>query len=150
MKISRILMLAALLGLTHPFIASAAEQPKERSITVGGLTLSDHGTIEVNGQAELDLEADDYYFAPTFLRGTPGHKLKLVIENKSSTLHNFSILGQHLDKDVPPKGKVLVEVTFPPSGVVRFFCKFHSALGMNGMLLTGDAKPQAVSSQNAK
>ena len=42
-----------------------------------------------------------------------------------------------MDKDVSPKGKVLVEVTFPPSGVVRFFCKFHSALGMNGICSCG-------------
>ena len=53
-----------------------------------------------------------------------------------------------MDRDVAPKEKLLVEVTFPPSGVVRVFCKFHSALGMNGMLLTGDAKPLAVSLRN--
>jgi putative Ca2+/H+ antiporter (TMEM165/GDT1 family) len=44
-------------------------------------------------------------------------------------LHNFSIPDQHVDKDVPPKGQLLVEVTFPPSGAVRFFrpgehCRF--------------------------
>jgi plastocyanin len=63
-------------------------------------------------------------------------------------LHNFSIPDQRVDKDIPPKGQLLVEVTFPPSGVLRFFCKFHSALGMNGMLLTGDIKPLAVSLRN--
>ena len=52
--------------------------------------------------------------------------------------------------NIPPKGKVVVAIAFPSSGVVRFFCKFHSAKGMNGELLTGDAKPQAVSSQNPK
>jgi plastocyanin len=45
---------------------------------------------------------------------------------------------------------VVVEITFPSSGVVRFFCKFHMSRGMNGELLTGDAQPQAVSSQNPK
>jgi len=34
--------------------------------------------------------------------------------------------------------------------VVRFFCKFHSELGMNGELLSGDANPQAVSPQSPK
>lgn len=121
-------MLAALLSLTHPFIASAAEQPKVKDVT---------------GLAELHLEADEYYFEPALLRGTPGQKLKLEIENESSTVHSFTIPEQKLDMDIPPKGKVVVEVTFSPSGVVRFFCRFHSALGMNGMLLTGDAKPQA-------
>ena len=78
---------------------------------------------------------------PSCVGQTPGQKLKVEIENESSTLHSFTIPEQNLDMDIPPKGKVLVEVTFPPSGVVRFFCRFHSALGMDGELLTGDAKP---------
>ncbi len=115
--------------------------PGGQSATPGKLTISDHGTKEVKGQAERELEADDYYFKPTFLRGAPGQTLRLEIENESSTLHNISIPEQHIDKDIPPKGKVEVEVTFPPSGVVRFFCKFHAALGMSGALLTGEATP---------
>jgi plastocyanin len=150
MKILRILVLAALLSVAHALIASSAEQPKEQSITLGGLTFSNHGTKDVKGQAELDLEADNYYFGPTFLRGTPGQKLKLEIENESGTLHNFSIPDQHVDVDIPRKGKIVVEVTFPPSGVVPFFCKFHSARGMNGELLTGDVGPKAVSPQSSK
>jgi plastocyanin len=146
-KISRILMLAALLSVGHSFIASSAEPPKGKSITLGDLTFSDHGTKDVKGKGELDLEADNYYFEPTFLRGTPGQKIKLEIENDSGTLHNFSIPEQHVDVNIPRKGKVVVEVTFPSSGVVRFFCKFHESRGMNGELLTGDAKPQAVSPQ---
>ena len=150
MKITRILVLAALLSLAHSFIAFSAEQPGRRSITLGDLTFSNHGTKDVKGQGELDLEADNYYFEPTFLRGTPGQKLKLEIENESSTLHNFSIPEQNLDVNIPAQGKVVVEVTFPSSGVVRFFCKFHSGRGMNGELLTGDAKPQAVSPRSPK
>jgi plastocyanin len=146
MKISRILILAALLSIAHSFMAFSAEQSGGRSITLGDLTFSNHGTKDVKGQGELDLEADNYYFAPTFLRGTPGQKLKLEIENESSTLHSFSIPEQKLDMDIPPKKKVVVEVTFPSSGVVRFYCKFHSELGMEGKLLTGDATPQAARS----
>ena len=148
MKISLILILAALLSIAHSLMALSAEQSVGRSITLGDLTFSTHGTKDVKGQGDLDLEADNYYFAPTFLRGTPGQKLKVEIENESSTLHNFSIPDQHLDVDIPRKGKVAVEITFPPSGVVYFFCKFHSARGMNGELLTGDANPQAVSRQS--
>ena len=127
MKISRILMLAASLTFTPSVIASAAEQPKVK---------------DVSGLAELDLEADEYYFEPAFLRGTPGQKLKLEIENESNTLHSFTIPEQKLDMDIQPKGKVVVEVTFPPSGVVRFVCRFHSELGMQGELLTGDSTPR--------
>jgi plastocyanin len=127
MRMSRILMLAASLTFTPSVIASAAEQPKVK---------------DVSGLAELDLEADEYYFEPAFLRGTPGQKLKLEIENESNTLHSFTIPEQKLDMDIQPKGKVVVEVTFPPSGVVRFVCRFHSELGMQGELLTGDSTPR--------
>jgi plastocyanin len=125
---SRILMLAALLTFTLFVIASAAQQPKVK---------------DVSGLEEVNLEADEYYFEPAFLRGTPGQKLKLEIENESNTLHSFTIPEQSLDMDIPPKGKVVVEVIFPPSGVVRFFCRFHSALGMDGELMTGNATPRS-------
>jgi plastocyanin len=125
--------------------SAATAEPEARSIKLGNLTFLDHGTKDVKGQAELDLEADDYYFAPTFLRGAPGQTLTLEVENESETLHNLSIPDQHIDKDIPPKGKVKVDVTIPPSGAVHFFCKFHTAIGMNGELLAGDAAPQSVS-----
>jgi plastocyanin len=136
MNISRVLILAALLNLTHSVIASAAEQPKVKDVT---------------GLAELDLEADEYYFEPALLRGTPGQKLKLQIENESNTLHSFTIPEQKLDMNIAPKGKIVVEATFPPSGFVRFFCKFHSALGMEGQLMTGNTPPHADSgNRNSK
>jgi plastocyanin len=47
--------------------------------------------------------------------------------------------------DIPPKGKVTVEVVFPASGTARFFCKFHEALGMHGALRVGDTPHPAVS-----
>ena len=135
--------------------ASAPLPAPTRAETGGGqaaqfppqnLAFSDHGTKEVKGQTELELEADDYYFAPTFLRGEPGQRLKLEIDNESSMLHNLSISAQSIDQDVPPKGKVEVEITFPPSGAVPFFCKFHAALGMRGAFLVGDAAQPPLSS----
>src|SRR5262245_3768893 len=70
---------------------------------------ADHGTRDVRGKAEVHLEADDYYFEPTFLRGQPGQTVKLEIENESGTLHNLRLPAQGLDKDIPPKGTVEVE-----------------------------------------
>ena len=62
---------------------------------------------------EVELEADAYYFKPTFLQGAPGQKLTLEIENESGTLHNISMPEQQLDVDIPPKGKV-TPVHFEP------------------------------------
>ena len=119
--------------------------PTAQAPTQGSVTISDHGTLAVKGKQEIELEADEYYFKPTFLQGTPGQRLKLEVENESGTLHNISLPEQHLDVDIPPKGKVMVDVVFPASGTVRFFCKFHEALGMHGALRVGDEARPAVS-----
>src|SRR5262249_26429337 len=126
------------------------EQSQGQAIPSGNAPAADHGTQDVRRKTEVHLEADDYYFAPTFLRGQPGQTVKLEIENESGTLHNFSLPALGLDKDLAPKGTVEVEVTFPPSGELRFFCKFHAALGMHGALLAGDATPAPVSQSIAK
>jgi len=115
---------------------AAASSERSTSITLGGVTYANHGTKDVRNLAKLDLEADDYYFSPTFLRGRPGQKLTLLVESDASTLHNLSIPALGIDKDVPPRGKVEVNVTFPASGVLAFSCKFHGSRGMNGQLLT--------------
>jgi plastocyanin len=113
-------------------------------IKLGNFSYADHGTRDASGKSEFELEADSFYFGPTFLKGTPGQKLKLEIENEVQTTHNFSLSAQQIDKDIPGKGKVEVEVTFPQSGALRFFCKFHTGQGMNGQLLVGNATPQAL------
>jgi len=130
--------------------ATVVAQSGGQAVPPGNAPAADHGTQDMRGKAEVHLEADDYYFEPTFLRGQPGQTVKLEIENESGTLHNLSLPAQGLDKDIPPKGTVEVEVTFPPSGELRFFCKFHSALGMHGALLTGDAAPTPVSQSTTK
>src|SRR5262249_17468254 len=78
---------------------SMAPAPAASSPTHATVTVSDHGTLEVKGQTTVELEADEYYFKPTFLQGAPGQRLKLEIENESGTLHNISLPEQHLDVD---------------------------------------------------
>ena len=122
-----------------PVRAAAAPSGQSKSITLGGVTYADHGTKDVRNRSKLELEADDYYFSPTFLRGNPGQTLTLLVENEANTLHNLSIPALGIDKDIPPKGKVQVDVTVPASEVLVFSCKFHGPLGMNGQFLAGDA-----------
>lgn len=137
---------ASALGTPRSSAAASSARPEEPPLAVGGWTFADHGTAMVGDQATRGLDVGDYYFAPTFLRGRPGQTLQLVIENDSGSLHTISIPALKIDSDIPPRGKVIVQVTFPQSGALRFFCKFHAALGMNGGLLAGDATPRQISS----
>ncbi|HEX6030482.1 MAG TPA: cupredoxin domain-containing protein [Tepidiformaceae bacterium] len=114
--------------------------------TLGNRTFSDHGTTDVTGKADAEIEADSFYFEPTFLRGEPGQKMTIKVGNDSNALHNFSISSMKIDTDIPAEGSAQIEVTFPQTGALVFFCKYHSAQGMNGELLAGDAQPQAANS----
>jgi plastocyanin len=114
-----------------------------KTLTYGSTSFNSHGTQSAAGKSTLALEVDNYYFSPTFLKGNPGQTLTVTINNDSGTEHNFSIAGQPIDTDIEAKGKASVTVTFPASGVLAFFCKYHSGKGMNGELLSGDAQPQA-------
>src|SRR5205807_2089102 len=105
-----------------------------QTIKLGSVSYADHGTKDATGQTTVDMEADDFSFSPTFVRGAPGQKLTLNITNKSGTLHNFSIPGQ-IDRDIPVRGAITVDVMVPQSGSLPFTCKYHTALGMNGQLL---------------
>jgi hypothetical protein len=40
-----------------------------------------------------------------------------------------------IDRDLPPLGRVALEVTGPAIGPVAFFCKFHGPRGQNGQVL---------------
>jgi predicted lipoprotein with Yx(FWY)xxD motif len=115
-------------------------------LTLGSMTVSDHGTKDLSGASSATVELDDFYFEPTFLRGTPGQQVKLTIDNKSkNTLHNISVSNLPIDKDIAAKAKIEVDVSFPQSGVLLFICKYHTGQGMNGELLVGNASPQAAS-----
>jgi YVTN family beta-propeller protein len=120
---------APLAGAAVPSAAPAAVPSPASS--------ADHGSKDVRGLDELELEADDYYFEPTVLQGAPGQKLKLTVSNEASMLHNFSLPTQGIDRDIRPAGQVEVEVAFPASGALRFYCKFHQAQGMTGELRAG-------------
>jgi plastocyanin len=95
---------------------------------------------DVRGLREAEIEADDHYFRPAVLRGDPGQKLRLTIENESGALHNVSIAALGVDRDVPPKGKIEIDVVFPREGATEFVCKIHAAMGMKGALVVGGAR----------
>jgi plastocyanin len=78
---------------------------------------------------------DDFYFGPTVLTGTPGQTITISLDNHGSALHNFSTTAKDFT-DVQPGQSGSVTVTFPQSGFLEFFCKYHRSSGMVGELTT--------------
>jgi plastocyanin len=124
-------------GTTTPSTPSPQPSEEESSgtLTIDGEQANDHGTKDVSGQTEFSVEMDDeFYFEPTVLKGTAGQKLTIELENHGTLLHNFTLVAQSISKDVQPDQKDTVTVTFPQSGVLPFFCRFHRGSGMIGEL----------------
>ncbi len=123
---------------------AATHAPVRRTLVPASTPASGEPSAPVSPghEMKLALEADDYSFAPAVLRGEPGQRVWLEVENASGMLHNLSIPEQQIDQDIPPHGKVVVEVTIPQSGMVRFFCKLHAPLSMDGRLAAGEATLQ--------
>ena len=93
------------------------------------------GTKSVVGtsDAELELEADDFYFEPTYIKVSPGQKVELEIENEGDATHTFTSRDLGVDDELAPGGKKTVTVTAPmTAGLTEFHCNFHSGMGMRG------------------
>jgi plastocyanin len=112
------------------------ESSEGGTTTIGDVTANDHGTKDVSGESEVEVELDDDYFEPTVLEGTPGQKVTLELENEGGSEHNLTIDELQIDQDVEPGDKAEVEVTFPDSGTLTFFCKYHRGQGMAGAFRT--------------
>ena len=91
------------------------------------------------------MQVGNNYFEPTFLRGNASQPAKLQITNASDTRHNFTQNEQRIDQDIQPGATATVEVVFPPGQAVRFYCKYFSDQGMNGLLVAGDAELRPAS-----
>ena len=117
--------------------SEATEPHEETQGTTGGSapvslegTVNNEGTKEVTD--EVSLELDDYYFSPTFLKAQPGATIKVELENESDDTHTFTIDSLGIDQEVAAGESATVDVTLPQEGAVRFYCRFHGNMGMQG------------------
>lgn len=77
------------------------------------------------------------YFSPSTLIGSPGERLRLTIVNQSLVpfTHNFTLEEQQINHDIAWKKNYVITVTFPTSGSLFFYCKYHVAIGQVGELV---------------
>jgi len=134
------LMAGALLGLLAVAVAGCGGKSASKSsssgsgggqTTIAGVAANNHGTKTVSTSAVVELH--DYYFKPTVLEGKAGATVTLELKNEGTIEHNFTVVGQAVDKNLQPGDSVKVTVTIPKTGAV-FFCKFHKSMGMVGAL----------------
>ncbi len=95
--------------------------------------VADHGTAAASG-SKLQIQAGDSFFALTCQTGVQAGTVTLVVHNSGKILHNLSVPGQGVDKDVVPGQTITVQVKIGGKAL-PFFCKYHRTSGMVGSLL---------------
>lgn len=89
---------------------------------------------DVRGRPSLAVEAGDFYFSPATIVGGPNQTLTITMANPGTAAHSFTIDGTGTDVDVPVGQTRTFTITFPASGSVRFYCRYHERVGMRGTL----------------
>jgi plastocyanin len=117
----------------------AAEQDDEDggTVTIAGQAATNHGSEDVTGVTEVELELGDFYFEPTVLEGQAGQTLSVSLTNEGGVAHTFTIDDQDVDVQLSGGESGEAQVAFPDSGALVFYCRFHVSGGMLGGLSVG-------------
>jgi plastocyanin len=102
-------------------------------VELAGVHANYHGTEDVSGARTMHIEIEDNYFSPTVIKGKPGQRLVVALENESQSPHTFTIGGSYVDQQIQPGGLSEVRVKLPESGNLSFFCTFQKKNGMAGV-----------------
>jgi plastocyanin len=138
-------------GSNNPPAASGASHPQSQSSpknssssegsseetstkTIAGEQVNFKKSANVSNKSSVEIEADDFYFSPTVLKGKPGQSITVELKNEGTVTHNFTLPSDHISKDLPVGQTAEVKITFPKSGTVLFHCAFHQTSGMRGAL----------------
>jgi plastocyanin len=120
-------------------------------IKVGALTATYHGTVDVGGLQDVNIQMGDNFFEPTVVRGKPGQQLLLHLKNDSENSHTFTTADGKADIEVQPRSVAEGKITLPESGNMEFFCRIHKDKGQAGVFnVSGplDGPGPAASSQH--
>lgn len=101
----------------------------------GSPKINDHGTRTFTGQNfELEMELDDFYFEPTFVKSPGGATAMVKLHNEGSVPHTFTIDALNADHEVAPNKTMEFTLSIGTETRYEFYCRFHKDQGMRGAL----------------
>ena len=132
--------------------SSTSTKASSSSSGAGNAPVSLPGTVNKGATGDatsgsLEVEIDDYYFGPAYIKATPGEKITLHLKNDGKQVHTFTSDALGVDQQLSPDQDMDVSGTMPMSGATQFHCRFHSGQGMQGAFFfnPGDAVGGAAS-----
>ena len=129
MRTRNVLLVGALAVTLAMATACSSSSSSASSAASGQVTTGD-----ASGKSTLDVSAQNFFFTPNQITGTAGEKVTFHITNEGDTTHNFSIDSLNINENIDAGQSADIQVTFPSSGSVEFYCSIHKTLGMTGTL----------------
>ena len=120
------------------FVAGPAGAKTSKPVSVDG-KVNTKGTKDISAKtsATLELEADDFYFKPTFVKVKAGEKVTVELKNEGNATHTFTSDSLSIDQQVAAGKKAKFTITVPSTGTAfEFHCNFHGDMGMKGAFYT--------------
>jgi plastocyanin len=97
--------------------------------------VENRGTLDRSFQGDrvnVDMEVQNFFFDPSFVRTAPGATVTLRLTNKGNTDHTFNVDTPAIEESLKPGDQRTIEIKLPESGVVNFYCKLHRTQGEQG------------------
>jgi plastocyanin len=137
----------ALVATVALIVGGCSSSKKTEETSTGGAPVSisgkvnDHGTSDQTASGSVprvEMELDDNYFGPTYVKVQPGATVTFELRNEGSRQHTLTT-DDGVDTAVDPDGTGEAVVTAPESGQLVFYCRFHRNTGMQGAIVATDA-----------
>ena len=106
--------------------------------------VENRGTLDRSFQGDrvnVDMDVQNFFFDPTFVRTAPGATVTLRLSNKGDTEHTFNTDAPPIEERLEPGDSRTIEIKMPESGVVNFYCKLHRTEGEQGAFYVKDPGP---------
>lgn len=95
--------------------------------------VNEHGTKTFTESSfETELELDDFYFEPTYIKAPGGSTATLELFNEGSATHTFTIDALNVDEELEPEARTTIEVELGTETRYEYYCRFHRDQGMRG------------------
>jgi plastocyanin len=112
----------------------AEDRASDQPVTMIG-PVNIHGSKDLGGtsSADLEIEAYDFYYEPTFVKAAPGTQVKVTVKNSGKVTHTFTSVVLGIDEQLAPGQEKTLTITLPKDRqAVEYHCRFHGASGMQG------------------
>ena len=105
----------------------------ESAATETAAEVNEHGTKTFTDEDfETEVELDDFYFEPTYIKAPGGSTATLELFNEGSATHTFTIDALNVDEELEPDARKTIEVELGTETRYEYYCRFHGDQGMRG------------------